>query len=85
VDFRNITLRNVVIVEPTLSPGIILGNETNPMDITFDGVVVANWSALPTIPYGRKYQCEFTDMKLIGTNSPKPDCSKPPQSQPPGQ
>ena len=40
-DFVNITLRDVRIVEPLMSPGAILGNSTNPMEnIVFDGVVV---------------------------------------------
>ena len=31
VNFENITLRNVEIFEPLISPGVILGNETNPI------------------------------------------------------
>jgi polygalacturonase len=40
-DFENITLKDVTIINPKLSPGAILGNETNPMrNIVFDNVVV---------------------------------------------
>lgn len=40
-DFRNITLRNILIENPKMSPGAILGNSTNPMQgIVFDNVKV---------------------------------------------
>jgi hypothetical protein len=77
VDFHNITLRNIVIEEPTLSPGVILGNSTNPMDVTFDGVLVKNWAPLdPPVPYGKHYRCEATNMKFApnSTNLPLPEC-----------
>lgn len=39
--FENITLRNIVIEDPLLSPGVILGNSTLPMkNILFDNVTV---------------------------------------------
>merc|ERR1712176_1538884 len=39
--FSNIPLRNVRIERPLLSPGIIMGNETNPMrNLTFENVNV---------------------------------------------
>ena len=31
VTFNDITLRNIQIKKPWLSPGVILGNKTNPM------------------------------------------------------
>ena len=80
VDFRRITLRRIVIESPVLSPGVILGNETNPMDVTFDGVVVTKWAAGNTgpgpFPYGKQFHCTSTDLKLApnSTNSPVPDC-----------
>eukprot|EP01052_Picozoa_sp_SAG31_P007094 SAG31_NODE_334_length_17513_cov_10.799989_2_plen_429_part_00 len=42
VSFTNVTLRDVYIEEPALgSPGVIMGNETNPMvGVVFDNVVV---------------------------------------------
>ena len=39
-DFRNITLRRVHAVDSLLSPGVLRGNETNPMEIVFDNVRV---------------------------------------------
>ena len=56
-DFRNITLRNVVIDSPLLSPGVILGNDTNPMEVLFDNVTVRNpgpW------PYNSTYDVRGT-------------------------
>jgi len=39
--FANITLRNVTIKKPALSPGVIFGNSTNPIrGLVFDGVRV---------------------------------------------
>ena len=39
--FSNITLRRVTIHQPLLSPGVILGNATNPMaNVTFEDVIV---------------------------------------------
>lgn len=39
-DFRNITLRNVLVVDPLMTPGVLLGNVSNPMQIAFDNVTV---------------------------------------------
>jgi len=40
-DFENITLKDITITNPVLSPGIILGNASNPMrNLVFDNVVV---------------------------------------------
>lgn len=77
VDFRNITLRHITIIDPVLSPGVMLGNASNPMDVIFDGVVT-KWSegVVPPIPYGKHYHCEHTHMTLApnSTNSPIPNC-----------
>ena len=77
VDFRGIVLRDVTVESPVLSPGVILGNESNPMDVTFDGVAVTKWNIVPPPPFGKEYRCESTDLKLApgSTNSPLPDCS----------
>lgn len=43
VDFRNITLRRVTVDKPWLSPGVILGNASNPMQgIVFEEVNVTD-------------------------------------------
>lgn len=39
--WKNITLRDIYITNPATSPGVIIGNESNPMtDIVFDNVSV---------------------------------------------
>jgi len=41
--FANITLRNITIIKPKLSPGVIFGNSTNPIQgLVFDGVRVVD-------------------------------------------
>ena len=48
VDFRNITFRNVFIDSPLLSPGVILGNETNPIqNLVFDNVQITHPGFFP--------------------------------------
>ena len=58
VDMENITLRNVHIYEPVLSPGVILGNETNPIrNLVFDHVWVTDSKRKPWIgkwPFHKK-------------------------------
>ena len=80
--FANITLRNVTITDPALSPGVILGNASNPMsNIVFDGVrVVSSFGdAQPhtrdLYPWGRAYQCEHAQVRSIGGTDPQPSCS----------
>ena len=65
VTFSNITLRNISINSPKISPGIILGNVTNPMkNITFDNVYVKNPSLIPN---GNKYyRCENSEINIKG-------------------
>ena len=51
--WRNITLRDVLVVNPRMSPGVVLGNSTAPMqDIVFDNVKVVNPG---TQPWGKEY------------------------------
>ena len=41
--FSNITLRNISILNPATSPGVIFGNDSNPiLGLVFDGVTVTN-------------------------------------------
>ena len=76
--FANITLRNVQITDPLLSPGVVLGNASNPMtNITFDGVTV-DFGANPLrgrFPWGREYKCEHAGIASLGATSPKPACA----------
>ena len=72
VDFRNITLRNVTITDPLLSPGVILGNATNKMSgIIFENVEVINSGSLP---FGKGYQCKNAIGVSTGTTHPVPSC-----------
>ena len=75
VSFNNITLRRITIIDPLLSPGVILGNTTagvnNMHGLIFEDVVVENpglW------PYKRNYQCKFAAGVAKGKTSPVPPC-----------
>lgn len=72
--YKNITLRNIVIVNATKSPGVILANASTPMvDITFDNVVFKNPSLTPfnTSFY---YCTGVLSGKAIGNTWPVPNC-----------
>jgi hypothetical protein len=74
VSFRNITLRDIFIDSPKMSPGVILGNSTNPMTgIVFDNVVVRNPGERP---WGSQYyMCDGVDGGLaVGGTWPIPPC-----------
>ncbi|GMH75218.1 hypothetical protein TrRE_jg7687 [Triparma retinervis] len=81
-DFENITLKDVLIVNPKLSPGAILGNETNPMrNIVFDNVVVKQESKIlgkwPWKEDGMRgigtYKSEFVGSGICKGCHPVPD------------
>lgn len=71
--FTNITLRDVKVVQPQTSPGVILGNSTSPMTgIVFDHVVVEGGG---TQPWGKDgYKCEGVKGIATGGTSPVPPC-----------
>lgn len=75
--FNNITLRRVTIDEPFLSPGVILGNATNPMvGVALEDVKV-RFGSNPLSgawPWGRNYLCQHANLKSFGDTSPAPDC-----------
>ena len=75
ITWNNITLRNVTINGPQLSPGVILGNSSNPMlNILFDNVVVTKPGILP---WGnRYYACEGVEGIAQGNTEPPPPCFK---------
>ena len=60
---------------PQLSPGVILGNTTNPMmNILFDNVFV---NKPGTFPWGEKYYaCEGVDGIAQVNTQPPPPCFK---------
>lgn len=73
-DFSNITLRNVLIEDPLLSPGVLLGNESNPMNVTFENVVarMSDGGELPTFPFDG-YKVDHVNGKCLGVCDPFPE------------
>ena len=70
----NITLRDIYIKQPQMSPGVLLGNETSPMrDVMFDNVVV---DAPGDSPWGDAYyKCEHVTRGVAtGATWPVPPC-----------
>ena len=76
VSFKNIKLVNVRITEPWLSPGVMLGNASNPMQISFENVSVTKWksSIIPPAPFGRNYKCKHVQLTTVGKVDPMPKC-----------
>merc|ERR1712107_778305 len=60
--FSNIALRNIRIEQPLISPGVIMGNQTNPMrNLTFENVQV-DYGGISRLyrgrfPYGHSFLC----------------------------
>ena len=76
-DFVNITLRDVSIERPLLSPGVLLGNETNPVrNVVFDNVTVQRAGRFPwhedTPPWKGTYKSEFVEGVCVDCD-PVPD------------
>ena len=73
--WENIILRNITINNPRNSPGIVMGNFTNPMkNVRFENVVVNN---PPLEPFGADYYvCTNIDGYAIGSTTPVPPCFK---------
>ena len=75
--FANITLRDVLVDDPLLSPGVILGNETNPIEgLHFDNVTVrfGERGGRGAFPFGRQYHCEHAQVTSTSGTSPAPMC-----------
>ena len=75
VSWDNITLKDIIINNPKHSPGVILGNTSNPMNhITFDHVMVNNPG---NRPWGKDYyKCEgVTNFMATNGTYPVPKCS----------
>jgi hypothetical protein len=73
--WSNIVLKDVFINSPEQSPGVLLGNATNPMhNVIFDNVVVTN---APADPWGDDfYFCDGMQGTAMGGTSPVPPCFK---------
>ena len=69
--FIDITLKDITVIDPLSSPGVIFGSPTNPMqNIVFDNVVVQN-------PPSDYYLCEDVESGIAkGTTNPIPSCFK---------
>merc|ERR1712228_160546 len=75
IKWVNITLRNILINSPKQSPGVILGNNVNPMEnITFDNVLVTNPGKRP---WGNDfYKCQGTKNFIVKSGTdPAPPCN----------
>jgi len=73
IQWNNIILRNITINHPQLSPGVIIGNLSNPMlNIVFDNVIVNQ----PGVrPWGTKYYaCQGVQGFTQGNTQPSPPC-----------
>ncbi|CAF0775861.1 unnamed protein product [Adineta ricciae] len=75
ITWNTIVLRNITLNGPQLSPGVILGNSSNPMlNILFDNVYVNKPGLLP---WGTKYYaCEGVEGIAEGNTQPPPPCFK---------
>eukprot|EP00730_Choanoeca_flexa_P000983 TRINITY_DN10428_c0_g1_i1.p1 TRINITY_DN10428_c0_g1~~TRINITY_DN10428_c0_g1_i1.p1 ORF type:complete len:431 (+),score=90.49 TRINITY_DN10428_c0_g1_i1:1228-2520(+) len=74
MDWDNIVLKDVTIHSPKTSPGVILGNSTNPMrGLVFDNVVVTNPGSYP---WGKDYyKCKgVVNASALHGTQPKPPC-----------
>lgn len=68
--YVNITLRNITVLNPVQSPGVIIGSASNPMqNVVFDNVVVKNGP-------GNYYDCKHTNGIAVGGTYPVPPCFK---------
>lgn len=71
-NLTNIVLRDITINSPKTSPGVLWGNLSNPMDITFDNVVV---NSPGTDPFGDAYYaCTGVRGNATATTKPVPPC-----------
>merc|ERR1711871_678441 len=72
--YTNITLRDITVNSPKMSPGVIIANETSPMEnILFENVVV---NSPGEKPWGDDYyKCEGVKSGVAtGTTWPVPPC-----------
>jgi hypothetical protein len=77
VTFRNITLRNIAIVNPKISPGVILGNTSNPIaDLIFENVQVTEAEELTDRPpFGDAFFCNGVSEYSSAESSPELICT----------
>eukprot|EP01059_Diplonema_ambulator_P035648 TRINITY_DN8493_c0_g1_i1.p1 TRINITY_DN8493_c0_g1~~TRINITY_DN8493_c0_g1_i1.p1 ORF type:complete len:453 (+),score=154.26 TRINITY_DN8493_c0_g1_i1:39-1361(+) len=73
--FKNIVLKDVYISNPVMSPGVLMGNETNPMEVTFHNVTVHDGPEGGKFPFGNEYECRHTHLQVSGGTWPIPLCA----------
>jgi hypothetical protein len=87
VHFENITLREIYIHGPVISPGVIMGNETNPIkNLVIEGLHVTENKYKPwhgkwpfhekRYPWRGKIQCVHAD-GTYNNSDPVPKCLLP--------
>jgi hypothetical protein len=70
--WSNIVLRDIFINNPDNSPGLLMGNSSNPMrNVIFDNVVVTSPGQQP---FGPNYYCDGVLGKSLGHTYPTPSC-----------
>jgi hypothetical protein len=72
--WSNITLRNVQVNKPLGSPGVLIGNSSNPIqNLVFDNVniIQPGW-----LPFGVNYYCDSLPGVAIDGTMPVPTCFK---------
>jgi len=79
--YQNITLRNITILSPETSPGVLLADPSSPMKgVTFDSVkVIGQKTPHSILPWKRApyYECKrVTGGVARGGTSPIPKCFK---------
>lgn len=71
--WRNILLKDILIINPEQTPGVLMGNDTNPMkNVIFDNVNVIG-NNIGDYPWGVDYFCEYINGEST-KSSPKPLC-----------
>lgn len=73
--YANITLRNITVISPKQSPGVLIADPSTPMqNVVFDNVKVSNPGSEP---WGNSfYKCENVNGVATGTTDPVPPCFK---------
>jgi polygalacturonase len=74
VTWSNIVLRDIFVRGSKVSPGLVFGNEDNPMDVVFDNVVFDSADE-DAKPWGEDfYYCKGVQGIAKGGTSPVPPC-----------
>ena len=74
--WSNVTLRNIRVQNPLSSPGVLLGNTTNPIGVSFENVVFTDMRN-DLKPWGQQYYCDeggFIINSVSDGTYPKPEC-----------